>query len=87
MRLCIIILTRLLFYKNCLRQGPGFDIHGGNGMKILHILNDGPIQLAKDIISVQSKDNEIKIIDLSKKNASYESIVDAIFVSDRVISW
>jgi len=56
-------------------------------MKILHILNDGPIQLAKDIISVQSKDNEIKIIDLSKKNASYESIVDAIFVSDRVISW
>lgn len=56
-------------------------------MKILHILNDGPDQLADQMISVQSKDNDVKIIDLSKKEASYESIVDDIFSYDKVISW
>ncbi len=56
-------------------------------MKILHILNDGPTKLSDQIISVQSKDNEVKVIDLSKLNASYESVVDDIFSFDRVISW
>ena len=56
-------------------------------MKILHILNDGPSQLSDDIISVQAKDHELKIIDLSKMNTSYETIVDDIFASDKVISW
>ncbi len=56
-------------------------------MKILHILNDGPTKLSDQIISVQSKDNTVKIIDLSKKETSYEGIVDEIFFSDRVISW
>ena len=56
-------------------------------MKILHILNDGPTQLSTQIISIQSKDNTVKIIDLSKKGASYESIIDDIFSNDRVISW
>jgi len=56
-------------------------------MKILHILNDGPAQLSDDIISVQAKEHEVKIIDLSKRDASYETIVDDIFASDRVISW
>lgn len=56
-------------------------------MKILHILNDGPTELSNKIISVQSKDNEVKVIDLSKKEASYESIVDAIFSYDKVMSW
>ena len=56
-------------------------------MKILHILNDGPTQLSDKIISVQSKDNEVKLIDLSKKGVSYEAIVDDIFACDKVISW
>ena len=56
-------------------------------MKILHILKDGPTQLSDQIIGVQSKDNTVKIIDLSKKEASYESIIDDIFSHDRVISW
>ncbi len=56
-------------------------------MKILHILNDGPSQLSNNIISVQAKDHELKIIDLSKKDISYEAIVDDIFAFDRVISW
>jgi hypothetical protein len=56
-------------------------------MKILHILNDGATKLSDQIISVQSKDNEVKVIDLSKKNVSYENIIDEIFSNDRVISW
>ena len=56
-------------------------------MKIVHILNDGPAKLSDQIISGQSKKHEVKIIDLSKKEASYESIVDDIFSYDKVISW
>ncbi len=56
-------------------------------MKILHILNDGPTQLSDQIIGEQSKANEITIIDLSKKTASYDEIVDNIFSHDKVISW
>ena len=56
-------------------------------MKILHIINDTQSELAKQIIDVQSVDNEIKIIELSDKNKSYEAIVDDIFAYDRVVSW
>ena len=56
-------------------------------MKILHILNDGPAKLSDQIIGVQSKEHEVKIIDLSKKQASYDSMVDDIFSYDRVVSW
>lgn len=55
-------------------------------MKILHILNDGSTGLSKQIIEVQSKDNEVKVVDLSKEK-SYESTIDDIFSYDRVISW
>ena len=56
-------------------------------MKILHILNDGPSKLSDEIISVQKKDNDVRVVDLSKKEASYESIADDIFSYDKVISW
>ncbi len=56
-------------------------------MKILHILNDGPFALADKIISLQKGEHTVKIVDLSKKEASYESIVDDIFAHDRVVSW
>jgi hypothetical protein len=56
-------------------------------MKILHILNDGQTKLSDDVICVQKKDNMVKVIDLSKKEASYESIIRDIFSYDRVVSW
>jgi hypothetical protein len=56
-------------------------------MKILHILNDGPAPLSDQIISVQAKAHEVKVIDLSKKEVSYDAIVDDIFSHDKVISW
>ncbi|MBL7050482.1 MAG: hypothetical protein ISR96_13290 [Nitrospira sp.] len=56
-------------------------------MKILHILNDGPSDLSKQAIDVQSAENEVKVIELSDENKSYEAIIDDIFSYDRVISW
>lgn len=56
-------------------------------MKILHILNDGPTKLSDEIIGVQSKEHQVKVINLPKKEASYESIIDDIFSHDRVVSW
>jgi hypothetical protein len=56
-------------------------------MKILYIINDNQTNLSRQIIDVQSKDNEIKVIELSKKEVSHETIIDDIFSYDRVISW
>ncbi len=56
-------------------------------MKILHILNDGSTELSRQIIDSQSKDNEVKVIELSKKEVSYEAVIDEIFSHDRVVSW
>lgn len=55
-------------------------------MKILHILNDGPTDLSSKIIEVQSKDHQVKVIELAKKE-SYDTLVDEIFAHDRVVSW
>jgi len=56
-------------------------------MKILHILNDGPTELSTKIIEGQNRDNEVKVVNLSKKEMTYEALVDEIFSSERVISW
>jgi len=56
-------------------------------MKILHILNDGPTDLSGSMIREQQKVHEVKVIDLSKMDASYDKIVEDIFSFDRVISW
>jgi hypothetical protein len=55
-------------------------------MKILHILNDGTGELPERIIEIQSKDNEVNVIDLQKKEVSYDGLVDEIFSHERVIS-
>ena len=56
-------------------------------MKILHILNDGSTTLSSEIISIQTKDHEVKVVDLTKGAFSYDQIVDDIFAYDRVVSW
>ncbi len=56
-------------------------------MKILHIINDSQTELLKTVIDTQSKDHEVKVIELSKKEVPYEAIVDDIFSYDKVISW
>jgi len=56
-------------------------------MKILHIVNNGITELTKTIIDAQSKEHEIKVVELSKKRISYEAVIDDIFAYDRVVSW
>ncbi len=56
-------------------------------MRILHILNDGPTKLSDEIIGAQSKEHDVKVIDLSVNGISYEGVIDEIFSRDRVISW
>jgi len=54
---------------------------------ILHILNDGPTELSGQIIDFHSRECHIEVVDLKKKDLSYEDLVDKIFSCDRVISW
>jgi hypothetical protein len=56
-------------------------------MKILHILNDGPSDLFKRIIDIQSKNHEVKVIELFKKQVSYDDVIDEVFSHDKVVSW
>ena len=56
-------------------------------MKVLHIIKSKPIELTEKIIEHQSKNNEVKVIDLTRKKISYEDIIDEIFSHDKVISW
>lgn len=56
-------------------------------MKILHILNDGGNPLAERTARLQAENNEVDTIDLSASGLSYESVIDAIFAHDQVISW
>ncbi len=56
-------------------------------MKLLHILNDGPGELSTRIIQAQPRDNEVEVIDLSRDDLSYDAVIDAIFSSDKVVSW
>lgn len=56
-------------------------------MKILHILVEGAGQQADRIIGVQSKNHQVKVVDLSKKSVSYEVLVDEIFSHDKVVAW
>jgi hypothetical protein len=56
-------------------------------MKILHIITENKSELARKLIEFQSKSHEVKIIELSQKDVSYESIINEIFAHDRVIPW
>jgi hypothetical protein len=56
-------------------------------MTLLHILPDGPDELASRIIAVQALEREVRVIDLSEGAASYDELVDAIFSADWVTSW
>jgi hypothetical protein len=57
--------------------------------RILHILTRPDDSLAKEIIARQkeSQSDEVQIVDLTKPNPDYESLLEMIFASDSVESW
>jgi hypothetical protein len=56
-------------------------------VKILYLLNDGPDDSSRPWIEALSREHQVELIDLSKKNIPYDVLVDRIFASDKVISW
>ena len=56
-------------------------------MKVLHILNDGSDEDAKNIIAHHSENNDVEVIDLTDMEISYDELVDRIEQCDKVISW
>ncbi|MBE9548042.1 MAG: hypothetical protein IMF09_01450 [Proteobacteria bacterium] len=56
-------------------------------MKVLHILNDGPDEDAKNIIAHQSESNDVEVVDLTDIDINYDELVDRIEQCDNVISW
>lgn len=56
-------------------------------MKVLHLLSDGPEAAANRIIAVHANEHQVKVIDLSVREISYEDLVDQIFAHDKVICW
>jgi len=56
-------------------------------MNVLHLLCDGPEAAASRIVAVHAREHQVKVIDLSTREVSYEDLVDEIFAHDRVICW
>ena len=55
-------------------------------MKILYVLKQDPDNTLSSMIDLQKKDNEVTIVDL-RKETDYDSIIDTIASSDKIISW
>ena len=56
-------------------------------MKVLHILKSAPDASTRKIIEVQSIENQVTTIDLSKGGVDYDKLVADVFSSDRVFCW
>lgn len=56
-------------------------------MKILYLLNDGASTAADELIDALAQEHQVEVIDLGAKGVPYDTLVDKIFASDRVISW
>ena len=56
-------------------------------MKILHIIKFRQTELTKKIIEQQSKKHDVRVIDIKKKDISFEDVIDEIFSYDKIISW
>ena len=56
-------------------------------MRILCLLNDARNTGARRWIEALSRDHDVEIVDLAKKEFSYAELVDRMFAADRVISW
>jgi len=56
--------------------------------RILHILFDGPDDLAARMIEGHSAEgHSLKVIDMSEDRTDAHVLVDEIFIADKVFSW
>jgi hypothetical protein len=56
-------------------------------VKILCLLNDGPDASSGAWIEALSRNCEVEVIDLARKEVPYDALVDKIFACDKMISW
>ena len=56
-------------------------------VKMLCLLNDGPDASSGAWIEALSRNCELEVIDLTRKEVPYDALVDKIFASDKVVSW
>ena len=56
-------------------------------VKLLFLLNDGPDASSGTWIQALSRDCQVEVIDLARKQVPYDALVDKIFASDKLISW
>ena len=56
-------------------------------VKMLFLRNDGPDALSAAWIEALSRDGQVEVIDLARKQVPYETLVDKIFACDKLICW
>jgi hypothetical protein len=56
-------------------------------VNILFLLNDGPDASSGAWIKALSRNCEVEVIDLARKEVPYDALVDKIFACDKLISW
>ena len=56
-------------------------------IKMLFLLNNGPDASSSAWIEAVPPDCAVEVIDLTRKEVPYDSLVDKIFACDKVISW
>jgi len=56
-------------------------------VKILHIVKNEPDATTERIIELHKAGNEVMIIDLTEGPVSYDKLVAAVFMSDKVFCW
>lgn len=55
--------------------------------KLLFLLNDRPDASSGAWIEALSRNCEVEVIDLARKEVPYDALVDKIFACDKLISW
>lgn len=56
-------------------------------VKMLVLLNNGPDASSGAWIEALSRNCEVEVIDLARKEVPYDALVDKIFACDKLISW
>ena len=56
-------------------------------VKMLFLLNDGPDAFSGAWIEALSRNCEVEVVDLARKQVPYDALVDKIVACDKLISW